>query len=64
MKISQQITFEGVWGQVRSKKLFPETTPDKIFETNSSFNVKLHTMGKVQFPFSRSFGLVLTKFSF
>ena len=40
------------------------TIPDKIFETNSSFCVKQHTTGKVQFPFSISFELVLTKFSF
>ena len=40
------------------------TIPDKMCETNSSFHVKYRTTGKVKFPFSRSFVLVLTKFSF
>ena len=40
------------------------TSTDKIFEKNSSFHVKLRTMGKVQFLFSRSLLLVLTKLSF
>ena len=39
-KIVKQIKFEGVWGRVRSKNLFPEPTIYKIFETNSSFHVK------------------------
>ena len=29
-------------GKVRSKKLFPETTTDKIFEKNSSFRGNYH----------------------
>ena len=40
------------------------TISDKIFETNNNFCVKQHTTGKVQFPFLRSFVLVLTKFLF
>ena len=36
----------------------------KIFETNSSFHVKYHTTGNVQFLFFRRFLLVQTKFSF
>ena len=40
------------------------TSTDKIFEKNSSFHVKWRTTGKVQFLFSRSLLLVLTKFSF
>ena len=31
------------------------TMKDKIFETNSSFHVKSHTMGKVQFLLFGSF---------
>ena len=40
------IKFDGVWGELESKK-FPETITLKIFETNSSFRVKQHTSGKV-----------------
>ena len=50
--------------RVRSKKLLPETIMDKIFETNSSFHVKQRTTEKIQFLFSRSFLLVLSKISF
>ena len=50
-KIVKQIKFKGVRGQVRSKKLFAETTIHKILETNSSFYVKQCTTGKVQFLF-------------
>ena len=39
-KIVKEIKFEWGLGQVRSKKLFPETIIHKIFETNSSFHVK------------------------
>ena len=38
--------------------------PDKIFETNSSFHVKQHTAGKIQFLFLRVFLPVLAKLSF
>ena len=37
------------------------TIIDKIFETNSSFNVKQRTTGKCQFLFVRSLLLVLKK---
>ena len=37
------------------------TSTDKIFEKNFSFQVKQRTTGKVQFLFSRSLLLVLTK---
>ena len=50
--------------QVTSKKLFTETIIHNILETNSSFNVKDCTLGKVQFLFFNSFLLKLTKFSF
>ena len=36
----------------------------KIFETNSSFHAKLHSMGKFYFLLFKSILLVLTKFSF
>ena len=39
-KIVKKIKFEGVWGELESKKRFPETISHKIFETNSSFHVK------------------------
>ena len=34
------IKFDGVWAELESKKKFPETITHKIFETNSSFDVK------------------------
>ena len=37
---------------------------EQIIEKNSSFHVTRHTVGKVQFLFSGSYLLVLTKFSF
>ena len=40
------------------------TVIHKLFETNSSFNAKQSTTGKVQFLFFRSFLLVLEKYSF
>ena len=48
----KQIKFEGIWGRVRSKKLFAERTTHKILETNSSFYVEQRTTGKVKFLFS------------
>ena len=51
-------------GRVRSKKLFSETSMDKIFEKSSGFHIKWCITGKVQYLFSRSLLLVLTKFSF
>ena len=42
-------------GQVRMKKLFSETTKDKIFEKNSSLHAKQRTRGRVQFLFLRIF---------
>ena len=56
--------FEGVWGKLEAKKLFTQTIIHKIRETNSSFDVKQRTMGKVQFLFCSSFKLILTKCSF
>ena len=44
--------------------LLAATSTDKIFEKNSSFLVKQRTTEKVQFLFSRSLLLVLTKFPF
>ena len=40
------------------------TIINKVFETNSSFYVKLRSTGKVQLMFFRSFMLVLAEFSF
>ena len=39
-KIVKETKFEGVWGRVKSKKMFPETVIHKISEINSSFHVK------------------------
>ena len=36
----KELKFQGVSGELESKKKFPETITDKIFETNSSFHVK------------------------
>ena len=47
---------------VKSKKLFLETTVDKIFETSSTFHVKYRTTGRFQFLFFGGFLLLLTKF--
>ena len=41
----KEIKFEGVWGELESKKC-PETITHKIFKTNSCFHVKEHTTGK------------------
>ena len=46
-KVVQKIKFEGDWGRLESKKLFPETVIDKIYETNSTFHVKYHNTGKL-----------------
>ena len=40
------------------------TTTNKIFEKISSFHLKQDTTGKVQFLFSQSLLIELTKFSF
>ena len=42
----KEINFEETWGELESKKKFPETT-HKTFGTNSGFHVKLCTAGKV-----------------
>ena len=39
-KIVKEIKFQEVWGELESKKRFPETISHKIFENNSSFQVK------------------------
>ena len=44
--------------QLEGKKLFPETIIYEIFETNSSFHVKLHTTRRVKFLFFRRFLLI------
>ena len=36
----KEIKFEGVWGQLESKKGFSGTIAYKLIETNSSFHVK------------------------
>ena len=40
IKKVKAIKFEGVWGELESKKQVQQTTAHKIFETNSSFYVK------------------------
>ena len=39
-KIVKEIKFEGIWGELAVKKMFPETIIYKVFETNYSFHVK------------------------
>ena len=34
------IQFEGDWGKLEAKKMFQETTMDKIFDINSNFHMK------------------------
>ena len=52
-KIMNEIKFEKVWG--RSKKLFRETIINKIFETNSSFQVKEQNTGNFNLYFLAGF---------
>ena len=40
IKNVKEIKFEGVWGELRVKKEFPETITRKIYETNTSFHMK------------------------
>ena len=49
-----------VWGKLEA---FAETSIHKIFETNSSFQLKECTTRKVSFLFFNSFLLILIKFS-
>ena len=46
-KIVKESKFKGVWGELEAKKMFPETTTHKIFDTNSRVHVKQRTTGKV-----------------
>ena len=39
-KNDKEIKFDGVLGELESKKVFPEAITHKLFETNSSFHVK------------------------
>ena len=39
-KIVKEVKFEGDWGEFELKKRFPETIIHKIFEIDSSFDVK------------------------
>ena len=39
-KFVEEIEFDQVWGELDEKKMFPETTIHKIFETDSNFHVK------------------------
>ena len=48
----------------RNENFVNTTTSHKIFQTNSSFDVKQRTTRKVQFLLVSSFLLILTKFSF
>ena len=40
IKTVREIKSEEVWGELESKKKFPEIITNKISETNSSFYVK------------------------
>ena len=53
IKIMDEIKFEKVWG--RSKQLFRETIINKIFETNSSFQVTEQNTGNFNLYFLASF---------
>ena len=53
IKIMDEIEFEKVWG--RSKQLFRETIINKIFETNSSFQVTEQNTGNFNLYFLASF---------
>ena len=63
-KIVKEIKFEGVWGELKAKKLFPETIIHKIFETNSSFHVNYALREKFNFCFSRDFCYYQQNFHF
>ena len=39
-KIVNKIKYEGVWGELEAKKMFPEATIQTWFMSNSSFRVK------------------------
>ena len=43
----KEIKFEGVWGELESKKGFQRQSYYKIFESNPSYHVKQHSTGKV-----------------
>ena len=47
IKIVKEIKLEEVWGELEAKKVFPETTTHKIFDTYSNFYTKPCTTGKV-----------------
>ena len=55
IKIVKEIKYEGVWGELKAKKQFPETIIHKVFETNSSFHVRLA-------PYSESSISIFLKF--
>ena len=39
-KIVKEIKFEGVWGELEAKKMFPEKITHEIFEINFGFHLK------------------------
>ena len=45
--IVKEIKFEGVWGELEEKNLFPETIIRKISQIDASFHMKWRTTGKV-----------------
>ena len=49
------IKFVEIFGELESKKNFPETISHKIFETHYSFYVKNRITGKLLFLFFKSF---------
>ena len=63
-EISMRRRFGKSMLQIQHKIHSNATTIHKIFETNSSFHVKYCTTEKFNFCFSKSFLVVLTKFSF
>ena len=63
-KLSKKNKFQRVRDKLEAKKRFQETIICKLCETNSSFHVKLCTMGKFWFLFFKRSLLVLKKVSF
>ena len=63
-KIVKETKFQRVRDKLEAKKRFQETIICKLCETNSSFHVKLCTMGKFWFLFFKRSLLVLKKVSF
>ena len=57
-KIVKETKFQRVRDKLEAKKRFQETIICKLCETNSSFHVKLCTMGKFWFVFQEIFASI------